>query len=119
MAKIGGGPGLISSSATISVRIRAPTGPFKTNVKTVTDVAANPLPAALTDRVSLSIQNESAVETVFFGDATVTADNAATGGWPIGPGETFNIDLDSSNTFFLRMAAGKTATVRIIEVAST
>lgn len=98
----------------------APTGPFKITVASVTDTAANPLASPYTDRVSLSIRNLSALNTIYLGkDLTVTADSAATGGWEIGPNEDFNIDLDDSNNFTLIAPAGQTATVKILEISGT
>lgn len=101
-----------------AVNFKSPTGPFYITVATVTTVAANPIGAALTNRVSLSIRNKSAVNTVYFGASnTVTADNTATGGWEIGPQEDFNIDLDATNSFYL-ISTGA-AIVKIMEIAST
>ncbi len=103
-----------------SINISAPTGPFEITVASVTATAANPLSAPLTARVSLSIRNKSASVTIYFGkNSSVTADDAATGGWEIGPGEDFNIDLNDSNTFFLIAPTGQTAMVKILEIAST
>lgn len=108
-----------TSAITGDVHILAPTGPFEITVATVTDTAANPVGAALASRVSLSIRNKDPANVVYFGTATVTADDAATGGWEIGPNEDFNIDLDDSNVFYLRTTPGDTALVKIIEIAST
>lgn len=98
----------------------APTGPLRNSTATVTDTAANPIPSALANRVSVSVRNKDPVDTVYLGALnTVTADDTATGGWEIGPGEDFNLDLDDSNVFFLIAAAGKTPLVKILEVASS
>lgn len=98
----------------------APTGPLRNSVTTITDTAADPIPVPLANRVSVSVRNKDPVDTVYLGATnTVTADDAATGGWEIGPGEDFNLDLDDSNVFFLIAAAGKTPLVKILEVAST
>jgi len=120
VSKLGGGPGLLDSSGNpIDVKIKAPTGPFLVTTVTVADTAADPLTAALTDRVSLSIRNKDLADTVYIGPAnTVTADNAATGGWEIGPGEDLNIDLDDTNVFFLIAETGKTPLIKILEIAS-
>lgn len=100
--------------------ISAPTGPFSITVANVTDTAANPIALALADRVSISIRNRSAVNTIYFGNSNlVTADNTSTGGWEIGPEEDFNIDLTDANVFFLIAPSGQTATVKILEIAST
>lgn len=100
--------------------ISAPTGPFKVTVFTANDTADDPLPVPLTNRVSLSIRNKSATVTAYFGNApTVTADDTATGGWEIGPGEDFNVDLNDSNAFYLITPSGQTALVKILEIAST
>jgi hypothetical protein len=115
--------GFYSSSATDitgEVHILAPTGPFEITVATVTDSAASPIAFPLSGRVSLSIRNKAAASVVYFGDsAAVTADDSATGGWEIAPLEDFNIDLDSSNVFFLITPLGQTAVVKILEIAST
>ncbi len=101
-----------------NVSVSSPTGPFKITVVTVTDVAANPLVAAYTDRVSVSIRNKDLADTIYFGkDLTVTADDTATGGWEIGPSEDFNIDLDDTNNFTLIAPPGQTAIVKILEIA--
>jgi hypothetical protein len=108
------------SGGSMDVHILAPTGPFLISVATASSVVANPLGSALTDRVSLSIRNKSATVTVYFGTSVaVTADDTATGGWEIGPGEDFNIDLDSSEVFYLVTPAAQTAVVKILEIAST
>jgi hypothetical protein len=107
------------TTITGEVHLLAPTGPFKVTRATVGDTAANPLSAALTDRVSLSIRNKSGSVTVYFGTATVTADNTVTGGWEIGPNEDFNIDLDASNVFYLIVPSTQSAIVKILEIAST
>jgi hypothetical protein len=121
MSKLGGGPGVLDTGGgALDIHILAPTGPFQITVATVTDTAANPIAVALTDRVSLSIRNKDATDTVYFGSsAAVTADNTASGGWEIGPGEDFNVDLDSGNVFFLITPAGQSAVVKILEIAST
>jgi hypothetical protein len=101
------------------VNIKAPTGPFRVQVFTVTTTATDFIPIPLVDRVSISIRNKSATQTVYFGeDNTITADDTATGGWEIGPGEDFNIDLNDTNAFYLMTSSG-TATVKILEIAST
>lgn len=98
----------------------APTGPFEITVASVTATAANPLTTPLTARVSLSIRNKSETVPIYFGkNSSVTADNTATGGWEIGAGEDFNIDLNDDNVFFLIAPTGQTATVKILEIAST
>lgn len=98
----------------------APTGPIKNSIATVTDVAADPIPSPLTNRVSVSIRNKAVADSVYIGGlSTVTADNSASGGWEIGPGEDFNVDLDDSHVFFLIAEAGKTPLVKILEIASS
>ena len=102
-----------------SFNIAAPTGPFNISIATANSTASNPLGAPLSDRVSLSIRNKSPTVTVYFGkDNTVTADDTATGGWEIGPGEDFNVDLNDSNVFYLITPAAQTAVVKILEIAS-
>lgn len=99
--------------------IAAPTGPLKRSVVTVTDTAADPIPTPLTNRVALSLRNKSTTATVYLGeDNTITPDNTATGGWEIGPGEDFSLDLNENNGFFLRTAVGETAIIKILEIAS-
>ena len=112
---------IAGSTGTITgdVNVRAPTGPFLVQVVTIGLVAVNPLPAPLSARVSLSIRNKSTTGTLYFKESnTVTADDSATGGWEIGPGEDFTIDIDDNNTFYLiSNEAGVKA--KIIEIAST
>ena len=96
------------------------TGPLKRTVATVTDTAANPIATALTNRVALRIRNKSTTDTVYLGsNATVTADDAATGGWEIDPGDEFGFDMGPANGFYLIAEAGKTPIVKIIELASS
>jgi len=106
------------STITGEVSIKAPTGPFLVTNATVSDVAADPLGAALAARTSISIQNEDLVDYVYFGNADVT-DSGATKGRKIGPNEDFHIDLDDSNVFYLIASAGKTPAINIVEIAST
>lgn len=105
----------------LSSSVVAPTGPFRVSSGTANDTAANPLAAPLSNRVSVSIRNLSGTDTIWVGPAvTVTADNnATTGGWEVGPGEDFHISLSASNAFYFVTAAGKTATWKILEIAST
>jgi hypothetical protein len=111
---------ILAGSITGSVNINAPTGPFEITVATATAVAANPIAVPLTDRVALSIRNKSATVTVYFGkNGSVTADDTATGGWEIGPGEDFNVDLTDANSFYLITPAATSALVKIMEIAST
>jgi hypothetical protein len=110
----------VEVTGTISATAAAPTGPIKRSVATATDSAADPIPVPLTNRVAVSIRNKSATETVYLGeDGTITPDNSATGGWEIGPGEDFNLDLSDSNGFFLITEPGKTALVKFLEIASS
>lgn len=98
----------------------APTGPFRIVTSTVTDTAANPIGTALANRVALSIRNLSPTFSVYLGELiTVTADDTATGGWEIGPGEDLHLDLDATNLFYLIATTGDTATVKILEIASS
>lgn len=108
----------ITSQPDLDINIKAPTGPFLTTTTTVTTTAASPLGSALTGRTFLAIRNKSLTEVIYLGQTgSVTADDSSTGGWEIGPGEDFNIDLDDSNTFFL-ITATASASVKILEVAS-
>lgn len=101
------------------VNIKAPTGPFYVQVVLVGTTAADPIPTPLAGRVSLSLRNKSTTETVFFGhNNLVTADSTSTGGWEIGPGEDFNIDLDDSNAFYL-ISTSANVPVKVLEIAST
>lgn len=112
--------GKLITTATGTMNISAPTGPFEITVVTATAVAVNPLPTPLTARVSLSIRNKSGATTVYFGkNALVTADDSATGGWEIGPNEDFNIDLTEDQVFYLICPAAQSAVVKILEIAST
>lgn len=100
------------------VNIKAPTGPFKVQVVLVGTSAADPIPTPLTGRVSLSLRNKSTTETVYFGhNSSITADDTSTGGWEIGPGEDFNIDLDDGNAFYL-ISTSLNVPVKVLEIAS-
>lgn len=104
------------------VNISAPTGPFRNTVVLVTDVATAFPAVPLADRASLSIQNKSATNTVYVGpDNTVTADTVVgtTSGFEIGPDASSNFDLDDTNDIYFICEAGKTALLKITEVAST
>lgn len=106
-----------SFSATSSYA--APTGPFLVSVATITDVSSNPIPVPLTDRVSLSIRNLSTTDTVYIGPSIgVTADNTATGGWDIGPGEDLHLDLNDANLFHAITPTGTSAQIKIMEISS-
>jgi len=108
-------PVVISGSAGVA----APTGPFKITVGTATDVASDPLPIPLNNRFSLSIRNMDPVVTMYVGASPlVTADNASTGGWDVGPGEDFHLDLSDANAFYLITPTGLTALFKILEIAS-
>jgi len=108
-----------TSTLSGSVNISAPTGPPLVSVHTIGLGAVNPLASNLPDRVSLSIRNKSGTATLYFKeDNTVTADDTATGGWEIGPGEDFNIDLDDSNNFFL-ISDEAACKIKILQIAST
>lgn len=112
----------VQVSGSISASAAAPTGPFEVTIATVTDVASNPLVVPLSNRVSLSIRNLSAVTTIYLEkNATVTPDSipGGTGGWEINPLEDLNLDLDENNIFFLVAPAGQTATIKIFEIASS
>lgn len=105
----------------ISATAVAPTGPFRVTSGTANDTAANPLASPLSNRVSASIRNLSATDTIYVGPAiTVTPDNnVTTGGWEVGPGEDFHISLSAANAFYFVTQAGKTALWKILEIAST
>lgn len=123
MSKIGGGPGSLDTSGNpLEVHILAPTGPFLVTTFLVSDTAANPLPTSLTARVSLSIRNKSGTNTVYLGkDASVTANDAigTNAGWEIDPNGDQNLDLDSTESIFVICEAGKTAIIKLFEIAST
>lgn len=109
----------VSASFSGTVAAAAPTGPLKRSVVTVTDVAADPIPVPLANRVSLVVRNKSGLNTIYLGeDNTITPDDTATGGWEIGPGEDFSLDLSEDNNFFLIAPAGQSAIVKILEIAS-
>lgn len=110
---------VLNGTVTGEVHIQAPTGPFLVTVATITDTASNPLASALSDRVAVSIRNKGPA-TIYLGPTSgVTADNAATGGWEIGPDEDFHIELDATEVFYLITPSGQTATIKLLEIAST
>jgi hypothetical protein len=103
-----------------AIGVAAPTGPFSITPATISDVSSNPIITPLTNRVSVSIRNLSVTTTVYVGPTSgVTADNTATGGWDVGPGEDLHLDLDDSNLFHMITPATETAQVKIMEIAST
>lgn len=112
----------VPTTVTGEVHLLAPTGPFEVTTALVTDTAANPLGAPLTNRVSLSIRNVDAANSVYLGkDASVVSALAVgtTSGWELFPNSADqNLDLDAGETLFLICAAGKTALVQIFEIAS-
>ena len=110
----------IGAVSGLSVGVSAPTGPLRRSVVNVTDVAADPIAIPLANRVALTIRNKDPVHTVYLGeDNTITQDDLATGGWEIGPGEDFSIDLSEDNVFFLIAPAGQSVIVKILEIASS
>lgn len=110
---------VVTVSGIVNAKIAAPTGPFLVTNATATSTASNPLIAPLFARVGLSVRNLSATITVYVGrTAAVTADTSATGGWEVGPGESFNLDLDASNVFYVITPAATTALIQILEIAS-
>lgn len=107
------------NTITGEVHLLSPTGPFKISGDTIIDTAANPIPVALTGRVDLSIRNKGPA-TIYYGNADVTADNdPVTGGWEIGAGEDFHVELDATQGFYLVTPAGQTAFAKFLEIAST
>lgn len=86
----------------------------------ITDAASQPIPATpLTGRNSMVIQNKDAIEVLYVGPSTVTADtvNGTTSGHEINPGETFAIDITADIILYARAPAGKTIKVKVTEVA--
>lgn len=119
-AKLKVGPnGELLTSATGTFNYLAPTGPVSITVSSVTPIAMNPLVAPFPDRVDLSIRNKGP-NTIYYGPtAGVTADDMSTGGWEILKNEDFHIELNDSQVFYLITAAGESAVVKILEIAST
>lgn len=110
-------PVIVSGSTTAA----APTGPFRTTtIVPVNSTPTDPIPTPLSNRVSGIIRNKSTLNTVYFSeDILHTADDTVTGGWEIGPGEDFAFNLSPDNGFYLFTETGKTAVVKILELAST
>jgi hypothetical protein len=104
------------------IHLLAPTGPFEITTALITDTPINPLGAALTKRVSLSIRNVDNANSVFLGkSASVTSSIAVgtTSGWELFPNSADqNLDLDEGEDFYLVCSAGKTALVQVFEIAS-
>ena len=117
VANDSGDPVIVSGSTSAA----APTGPFRTTtVVSVNPTPTDPIPTPLADRVSGIVRNKSSLNAVYFSeDILHTADDTATGAWEIGPGEDFAFNLSPDNGFFLFTEAGKTAVVKILELAST
>ena len=59
-----------------------------THYTTSIGTSATAIPAtAKTNRKAVLVQNKDAAATVYIGDSTVTADDATTGGYELGPGD--------------------------------
>lgn len=92
---------------------------IKTTTLLVTDVAT-PLPAvALAQRNAISIQNKDTVNTVYIGNSDVTADSiiGTTSGLELGPTGYYGLDITDQIVLYARCEAGKTAILKITEVA--
>lgn len=92
---------------------------IKTTTMNVTDVATA-LPAApLLNRNAIAIVNLHATETLYIGNATVTADRAIgnTAGWEVPPQEGFNLDVTDTIVLYGIAEAGETILVKIMEIA--
>jgi hypothetical protein len=86
----------------------------------VTDTATLLPAAALADRNAISIVNLSGADTLYIGEAaTVTADRAlgVTAGWEVGPGESFNVDITDDIAIYGVAEAGKTITIKVLEIS--
>lgn len=82
----------------------------------VTDTTAKLPLVALTDRNSLIVENRSATDPIYIGNSDVTS-TGATEGWIIEAGSFFTIDIRNSIELFAVADAGKTVTIKIMEMA--
>ena len=65
------------------------------------DTSATPLPATpLKGRKSMIIKNLDSTDILYIGSSTVTADAASTGGFPLSPAQTFQIDLGENTIIY-------------------
>lgn len=92
---------------------------FRITTMTVPDTATAIPATALSNRVALSITNLDAVEVLYLGKSTVTADQAigTTAGWEVGPSESFNVDIADSLVIFGRAETGKTILIKVLEIS--
>jgi hypothetical protein len=71
------------------------------------------------DATSLSIHNKSETATLYLGeDNSITADDTSTGGWEIGPGESYNESSNPSTPTWLISDTANTV-IKIMELLST
>lgn len=92
---------------------------FKVTTMNLIDTAL-PFPATpLTARNAMSVINLDPAETFYVGGPTVTADNSigTVAGWPVGPGESFNLDITDAIVLYGIAPAGKTILIKIMELA--
>ena len=92
---------------------------FRITTMNVPDTATAIPAVALADRVAMSITNLDAVEILYLGKITVTADRVlgTTAGWEVGPGESFNVDIADSIVIYGRAEATKTILVKVLEIS--
>jgi len=77
--------------------------------------SATPLPAtALSGRKSLIVKNLDSTYTIYLGASDVTADEASTGGYPLGYYESFQADL-GENTILYGISTSVPPKIVIIE----
>jgi hypothetical protein len=89
-------------------------GPTRSSVISVGSSAV-PIPAAaLADRKAIVLQNPvDGAEIVYIGGSTVTADEAATGGYQLSAGDSLGADAGSTDLFAI--SAGGSGTLVILE----
>jgi hypothetical protein len=100
----------IEGAGESSVRILGPAN-LSTSSATVTTSAAALIPAALTDRSAVSIRNYSGAGTIFVSESLAKLSSDA---WPIGPGETWSLDIASGVTLYAVSSSGSNG-IRIAE----
>lgn len=85
-------------------------------VVTVTDTAALLVATPLANRKKVEIQNDGD-KPIYIGDATVTGDAAATGGFKIPKGDSYEVPAAGGVAIYAITASGSNTGIRVLEYA--
>ena len=87
---------------------------FKVTVMTITDIAQKIPTTALTARNSFTVKSEDETNNVWIGNSDV---NDTTTGWALEPLDYLNFDVTNNIELWAVCSSGKTAQIRILELA--